>query len=87
MSAVRRSCSWGGARTVDGASDLRPDDSPLGRQVRHLRRAIERQQVMLAEAGELDVAHEDQIVVVGAVFKHPPQMLCRILRRPPSNSA
>jgi len=42
---------------------------------------------MLAEARELDVADQNQIVVLRAVFKHPTQMLCRILAQATSNSA
>src|SRR5688572_25764380 len=51
---------------VDDARDLRQPDHPAARQVADVRLADERQEVVLAEAEELDVAHDHHLVVVDA---------------------
>src|SRR5216117_247712 len=48
---------------LDHAGNLRQAHEPAVRQVRHVRLAEERQQVMLAQRVDLDVAHADEILV------------------------
>lgn len=61
---------------VDRTGDFaEPDNTAVGRQVGNLGGAVERQQMVLAQAGELDVAHQHQVVVPGAVLEHASQVL------------
>src|SRR4051812_40019070 len=52
---------------VDHASELREPDDPVARDVAHVRDAHERQQMVLAERVERDVADEHELVVVAVV--------------------
>jgi sirohydrochlorin cobaltochelatase len=71
-------------KCIYGAGDLaEPDDTTLRRQVGHLCGAIERQQVMFAHAGELDVADQDEIIAVRAVFEHAPEMPSGVFMQTP----